>query len=68
MQAFEHDKTSAAAYIAMFLPELKSLAETAGHDVLSYLLNLAESEARQLCDGHAHDHTIKPANYVSRNS
>ncbi len=50
MPGFETDRTRAAAYIADFLPELGRLANDAGHDVLGYLLGLAEAEAKLLCE------------------
>jgi hypothetical protein len=50
VKQLDQDRSSAAAYIAAFLPELSKLAKNAGHDVLAYFLNLAEAEAKLLCD------------------
>jgi len=50
VKQLDQDRSSAAAYIAAFLPELNKLAHNAGHDVLAYFLNLAEAEAKLLRD------------------
>jgi hypothetical protein len=55
VKQLDQDRSSAAAYIAAFLPELSKLARNAGHDVLAYFLNLAEAEAKILCDKNAHE-------------
>jgi hypothetical protein len=49
VKRYEQDRASAAAYIAVFLPELSRLSRHAGHEVLAYLIDLAEAEAKQLC-------------------
>lgn len=49
LPSYEQDRVAAAEYIAGFLPELSRLAQTAGHDVLNYLLYMAQTEAEELC-------------------
>jgi hypothetical protein len=55
VKQLDQDRSSAAAYIAGFLPELNKLARNAGYDVLTYFLSLAEAEAKLLRDQTAQD-------------
>ena len=49
LREFQTDRLAAAEYISAFLPELLQLSRASQHKMLSYLLNLAQLEALDIC-------------------
>ncbi len=49
MHDFQNDRLAAAEYISSFLPELLLLSRASKHEMLSYLLHLAQLEALDIC-------------------